>query len=190
MPLMPFGILGSWLRGLLSLAIPILAVFCLKWWYDESWVVERTEVVRVEEKPPGVVKTTVREQRIPEPAADDRGAAAPAVDPSAAGRREFRFEPGWNRATAELAAAVALLAWAVAGRWIGRGLTSLVLRPGQTARGECRRRPRLVAIAGEGGGDGSSLAVGRGPDRRRGAAARGAPGPSDRQGLPHPPAGR
>ena len=58
MPFMPFQILGIWIRGLLALAIPILAILCLKWWYDDSWVVERpepvrTEVVRVEAPPPG-----------------------------------------------------------------------------------------------------------------------------------------
>ncbi len=40
----------------------------------------------------------------------------------------FRFDPGWNRATGELAAAVALLAWALAGRWIGKGLSTTRLR--------------------------------------------------------------
>jgi pimeloyl-ACP methyl ester carboxylesterase len=134
MPFMPFNILGMWLRGLLALTIPILAVFCLKWWYDDSRVVERVEivrpeVVRVEAKPPGQVKATVRQERVAEVAPADRGSVpgAQEVVPQAVGRREFRFEPGWNRPTAELAAAVALLAWAIAGRWIGSGLTTLMM---------------------------------------------------------------
>ncbi len=69
MPLMPFNILGIWLRGLLALAIPILAVLCLKWWYDDSRVVERVEIVRpetvrVEAEPSGQVKATVRRDRV------------------------------------------------------------------------------------------------------------------------------
>jgi pimeloyl-ACP methyl ester carboxylesterase len=42
----------------------------------------------------------------------------------------FRFEPGWNRPTGLLAAALALLAWASLGRWIGHGVRMLTLRPG------------------------------------------------------------
>jgi hypothetical protein len=138
MPFMPFHILGIWLRGLLSLAIPILAALCLMWWYDDSQVVERVEVVRpevvrVESEPPGQVKTTVRPERVIEPAPAVRGTAPGA--PEASGRPEFRFEPGWNRATAELAAAIALLAWAIVGRWIGSSLTSRLSSAGQSAGG-------------------------------------------------------
>src|SRR4051812_47365065 len=69
MPFMPFHILGIWLRGLLSLAIPILAAFCLKGWHDDSRVVKRVqvarpEVVRVEAEPSGQVKTAVRLERV------------------------------------------------------------------------------------------------------------------------------
>jgi len=147
MPFMPFNILGIWIRGLLALAIPILAIFCLKWWYDDSRVVEpaeviRAEVVRVEAVPPGTVKTTVREEPTPLAPADDRGAASggQGAGPSATRRGAFRFDPGWNRATGELAAAVVLLAWALAGRWLGKGLNAI------------RLRLRAAAGAGSGGG--------------------------------------
>jgi len=148
---MPFNILGIWIRGLLALAIPILALFCLKWWYDESWV-EQEKVIRVEAGPEGGVITTVREDRLPQPAAENPavGPGVPGVPddkPETAGRHVFRFEPGWNRPTAELAAAIALLAWAVAGRWIGHGLDAIRLR----VRG---------AVMGSGGGGPSS----RSPD--------------------------
>jgi pimeloyl-ACP methyl ester carboxylesterase len=147
MPFMPFNILGIWLRGLLSLAIPILAVLCLKWWYDDSWVDERVvvvrsavvrpAVVRAGAGPSGKVATTVQPERASEPAPADRRSAPGAREsvPPAPGPGEFLFEPGWNRATAELAAAVALLVWMIAGRWIGWGLTSLLASVGRSARG-------------------------------------------------------
>lgn len=128
MPFMPFNILGIWIRGLLALAIPVLAIVCLRWWYNESWVVERAEVVRVEARPDGGVATIVRQEQVPQAAADERAGmratGARAGGPAAAGRTMFRFELGWNRPTGELAAAVALLAWALVGRWIGRGLNA------------------------------------------------------------------
>jgi hypothetical protein len=48
-------------------------------------------------------------------------------------RRVFRFVPGRNRPTLELAVALALLAWATAGRVIGNRFQMMFLRRGETA---------------------------------------------------------
>ncbi len=116
MPFMPFNILGMWFRGLLSLVILAGGIYLLYRWYDDSHVVERATVpvekVRAEDVPPG---------EEPRPAST----SVVVVD-----RRVFRFEPGWNRPTLELAAALALLAWAFLGRWISHGLSMLLLRSG------------------------------------------------------------
>src|SRR5689334_10572087 len=118
MPFMPFNVLGMWLRGLLSIVILAGGIYLLYRWYDDSRVVEPTTVSgekaekRVDDGPPGE---------------DHRPASNSGV---VAGRRVFRFEPGWNRPTLELAAALALLAWACLGRWIGQSLYMLMLRSG------------------------------------------------------------
>ena len=104
MPFMPFQILGLWFRGLLSVAIIVVGIYLLKWWYDESHLVEPARVV-----------TT----------ADGKTAEEPS-------RRVFRFDPGWNRETALLAGGIALLAWASVGGLIGKGIFMLTLRPGTT----------------------------------------------------------
>src|SRR3954464_3174653 len=118
MGFMPFHILGIWFRGLLALAIPVVALCLLKWWYDDSQVVERAEVVPVvaepvRREPEGRVAVPA-----PDPAPADRLIAVPARnEPQAAPRqaevaapahRVFRFDPGWNRATAELVAGIVL----------------------------------------------------------------------------------
>jgi pimeloyl-ACP methyl ester carboxylesterase len=109
---MPFNILGLWFRGLLAVVILGGGIYLLYRWYDDSHVIERiTAPVAADEAPAGDA----------EPGDDRRSASA---------RRVFRFDPGWNQPTAELAAALALLAWATAGRLIGRGLSKLSLRPG------------------------------------------------------------
>ena len=128
MLLMPFHILGIWIRGLLALAIPILAILCLKWWYDDSWVVERAEVVRaevvrVESVPSGEVKTTVREDGVPGAPPTiarlrrvrrrshrrRRAAASSASSPAGIGRPpswrpRWRCWPGSSRAAGSVAA--------------------------------------------------------------------------------------
>ena len=113
---MPFNILGMWFRGLLAVAILAGGGYLLYRWYDDSHVVERTPIA--------VTSDGTR--------AGDRpsdGDRRPASTTNAA-RRVFRFDPGWNRPTLELTAAIALLAWATAGRWIGHGLSMLTLRSG------------------------------------------------------------
>ena len=164
MPFMPFQILGVWLRGLLALAIPILAIFCLKWWYDDSWVVDRAEVVRVEAAGPDRVATTVVKERIPKAAAEGGARRRVSVaDPSATVRRAFRFDPGWNRPTAELAAGAALLAWAVAGRWIGWVLTSMLLRLRRATGGGTGASPGSLRSSERAEVSGPAWLSGRGP---------------------------
>jgi hypothetical protein len=138
MGFMLFEILGIWFRGLLGLAIPILAAFLLTWWYDDARVVERAEAVPIAVPREGGEPAADRspaEPNVAIPAGDQRPGAPP--EPQAEvvvpGRRVFHFQPGWNRATAEPAAGLALLAWALAGRWIGHGLMSLGTRPGAGA---------------------------------------------------------
>lgn len=129
MPFMPFQIIAIWLRGLLTLAIPVAAVVCLVWWYNDSQVVERVETVTMEAERPGQPGRTVVAEGpavIRSEKSNPADANAP-TDRDSAGSPVFRYEPGWNRATAELAAGVFLLAWALVGRWIGKGLSGLRL---------------------------------------------------------------
>jgi pimeloyl-ACP methyl ester carboxylesterase len=107
MQMMPFNILGMWFRGLLSVAILVGGVYSLTRWYDDSHVVE-------------YITTPVSSSLRDDVARSDEVAI----------RRVFRFDPGWNRPTAELAAAVALLAWATLGRLVGRGISLVTLREG------------------------------------------------------------
>jgi pimeloyl-ACP methyl ester carboxylesterase len=122
MPIMPFDIVWIWLRGLLSIAILAGAGYFLRSWYQDSydWVPDRVEVV--EDRPAGDL-------------------------PAKSGRWVWSFEPGRNRATAELAAALGLLAWGLAGRPILKGFYKLTLKPGAddpmtTRGGEVRRLKR------------------------------------------------
>jgi pimeloyl-ACP methyl ester carboxylesterase len=118
MPFMPFNILGIWFRGLLSIVILAGGICLLYRWYDDSHVFE---------SPP--VSATTAEAPAKDVRTDEDGRPA-SMSVALPGRRIFRFEPGWNRPTLELAAALALLAWATLGRWIGHGLSMLMLRPG------------------------------------------------------------
>ena len=135
MPFMPFNILGIWLRGLLSIAILAGGIYLLKRWYDESQVVEVVQATPVAAESTRDVVAIDR---------DREGQPAPARADVATvpGRRVFRFEPGWNRATALLAGAVALLAWASVGRWIGHGVSMLTLKKGSDVPGSADEDPR------------------------------------------------
>ena len=108
MPFMPFNIIGMWFKGILSIAILAGGIYLLRQWYEDSQVVERVQ------SGPRLSTT--------EP------------DASRAGRRVFRFEPGWNRPTAELAGGLALLAWAFAGQFVYGGLMALTLKSGAGAK--------------------------------------------------------
>jgi pimeloyl-ACP methyl ester carboxylesterase len=122
MPFMPFNILGMWFRGSLSIAILAGGIYLLKRWYDDSHVVE--VVIPAGE--------TVGSERLKERVVEGIN--------DGSGRRVFRFEPGWNRQTGELAAALALLTWATVGRLIGNGVSMLTLRQGKPT-GEAPPRP-------------------------------------------------
>jgi pimeloyl-ACP methyl ester carboxylesterase len=119
MPFMPFQILGMWFRGLLSIAILAGGIYLLSRWYDESHVVEYAPV-----------STQTVEPRRADVDSDPNRRTTSTEEVVVPVRRVFRFEPGWNRATGFLAAALALLAWATVGRWIGQGLSTLTLRSG------------------------------------------------------------
>ncbi len=193
MPFMPFNILGIWLRGLLSLAIPILAIFCLKWWYDESRVVEpngsrprgvggagRGEDDGGEGARPGGGRRRSRGRR------RCAGRSTPSTDRPPRVPLRARLEPARPPS------------WPPRSRcWPGpsraAGSVGADLAACRICAGHGRRyaaRAGALQIAREGGGDRSRLAVGRGPDRRRGAAARAAPRAADRQGVSHPTARR
>ena len=113
MPFMPFNILGIWLRGLLSIAILAGGLYFLKQWYDDSHVVESVQVAPLAGGP-------LREEAAPDRDRDQDSAPAQGIVVPA--RRTFRFDLGWNQETALLAAGIALLTWAVAGRWVGQGV--------------------------------------------------------------------
>jgi hypothetical protein len=57
----------------------------------------------------------------------------------------FRFDPGWNRPTVELAAALALHTWATEGQLIENGFELIFLRPGENA-GTARPTPESKKI--------------------------------------------
>jgi pimeloyl-ACP methyl ester carboxylesterase len=110
---MPFNILGMWFRGLLSIAMLVGGIYLFKRWYDDSHVLE--VVIPAGE----TVGSDRWKERVLERVNDGTG------------RRVFRFDPGWNQQTGELAAALALLTWATMGRWIGNSLRLLTLRSGK-----------------------------------------------------------
>ena len=122
---MPFHILGIWFRGLLSVAILAGGIYLLSRWYDDS---RATEVIQ---EPVAMVRGDAV------PRADVRPVATEITAPT---RRIFRFDPGWNKPTLELAAALALLTWATLGRLIGNGFDLMFLRPGEKA-GTALRTP-------------------------------------------------
>ena len=114
MPFLPFTILGIWIRSLLAVAIIAGGFFCLRLWYEDSLVLEyalRLFPKRMFRWRRNALRLRT-ESRI-------RFLSRRKVEHS---RRVFQFNPGWNRETAFLAAGIALLAWAVVGRWVGQGV--------------------------------------------------------------------
>jgi pimeloyl-ACP methyl ester carboxylesterase len=131
MPFTPAAVLWMWMRGLLSVAIIAGGVFLLREWYEDS---HATETPRVQPAGGGL-----------SPPQDHRGPVAD--EPVGPRHRVFRWDPGPNRETAELAAGVALLALAIAGRFAASGLHRIFLRKGNddpkpSRDGEIRRLPR------------------------------------------------
>lgn len=114
MPFTPSAILSMWLRGLLSIAIIAGGLFLLRQWYEHSHVWEATQA----QLPDGDVSP---------PRADGKRDRA---EPAGPRRRVLRWDHGPNRETAELAAGLALLALAFAGRLGAKGLSLLLLKQG------------------------------------------------------------
>jgi pimeloyl-ACP methyl ester carboxylesterase len=139
MPLIPFQILGIWLRGLLAVAILAGGAGLAYAWYRDTdvWVPDRVQVVA--EPPPGE----------PGPALVGAEAVAP-------GHREFRYRPGFNVPTAELLGALALLTWGLAGGLIARGIARLRLKAGQDEPRRTREGAEVRTIRRP---DGSELHV-------------------------------
>jgi len=146
MPFMPFDILGIWLRGLLSIAILAGAVTLLRSWREHSytWVPDRPAVT--EARPGAPDRADPAPENRADPAAPGREPARVVAAGDGPGRWEWSFRPGMNRETAELAGALALLAWALAGRPIAKSLAKIWLKPGDdepdTGRGGDVRRLR------------------------------------------------
>ena len=109
---------GLWFRGLLSIAIIAGSLYLLKLWYDDSQYVEITN--------PPVAAVALDPIR---PEIKARQPQDPTVV-KAVGRKVFRFDPGWNRATAYLAGGVTLLLLATVGRWLSQSFFRLTLRSG------------------------------------------------------------
>ncbi len=114
MPLMPFQVLGIWLRGLLAVAILAGGAWLAYAWYQDAyvWVLDAVEVVGGPPRP------------------GQAGPALVAAQTVAPRHWEYRYRPGFNRPTAELLGALALLTWGLAGGLIARGLARLTLKEG------------------------------------------------------------
>jgi len=126
MPFMPFQILGIWFRGLLSIAILVGGIYLLTRWYDASHVQEPAPAADATGgAAPGRVDGDRRKPPPDRVAPDSEGRDASPLGSPAPAQRVFRFDPGWNRPTAYLTAALALLTWALAGSLIARGLSKL-----------------------------------------------------------------
>ncbi len=124
MPFMPFQILGIWFRGLLSIAIIAAGIYLLKRWHDDSYVVEAVPVVAKADVP-----------------ANGRDPRKEETAPVVTENRVFRVELGWNRPTAFLASAIALLTWATLGSWILQGV-SMAFGTSKPATGAAADEPR------------------------------------------------
>jgi pimeloyl-ACP methyl ester carboxylesterase len=123
MPFMPFNIIGTWFRGLLSIAIIAGGIYSLVRWYNESQIIV-----------PLRVDTTVEA-----PLRDDDLPGAEATVPIVV-REVFRFEPGMNRETAYLASGLVLLSLAVVGG-LARRIASMMLGGPKRALGAAADEP-------------------------------------------------
>jgi len=114
MPWTPFDLVGMWFRGLLSIAILAGGLFFARKWYEDTHVTVSDTVAVGNDRPAEPGKNR-------DPARADAATPAP---------REFRFHPGWNSETGELAAALILLTWGLAGGPIQKLASRLWLKPG------------------------------------------------------------
>jgi pimeloyl-ACP methyl ester carboxylesterase len=105
MPFTPIAILWTWVRGILAVAVLAGGLALLARGYDEAHVV------------------------VPDPGAP-READSTGRERPVRTVRVFRWRPGWDRRTGELAAGAILLLWALTGRLAVKGLAALTLRAG------------------------------------------------------------
>lgn len=111
--MMPFTILGMWFKGLLGIAIIVVGALLLRDWYESAHVWEPLEI----REDAGAIAETPRLDAVRD------GDARPR-------QRVFRPEFGWNRQTAELAGAVALLTLAFLGLPLTKAVNLLRLKAG------------------------------------------------------------
>jgi pimeloyl-ACP methyl ester carboxylesterase len=123
MPFIPFNILGTWFRGLLSLAIIAGGIYLLVRWYDESHTVAPARTGTIVATPVSDIDISYE--------------GAPIAVPV---RTVFRFEPGMNRQTAYLMTGIVLLSVAVMGGWLRR-FASMMLGGPKPALGAAAHEP-------------------------------------------------
>jgi pimeloyl-ACP methyl ester carboxylesterase len=95
--LMPFQILGIWLRAILSIALLVGAGYLLKQWYDHREIV-------IERRPIVVAETATKRSDTPQPG-----------ETTAIETTSVPWSFGWNRETAWLISGLALLIWSIGG---------------------------------------------------------------------------
>lgn len=103
MSTMPFQILGIWLRGVLALVLLGAGISLLRQWYTHRYI----DVIE-----PGPVTVLPRETPSQRTAAPEQEAPPERV-------RRVPWQFGLNWETAYLLGGLALLAWSLAGRWLG-----------------------------------------------------------------------
>ena len=146
---LPCQILGIWLRGLLALAILGGGIYLLTRWFDASHVDVAT--------PP---QATAPGQPGGKPRAEDGTPLANA--PATPTERRFQFNPGFNKATALLTSALALLVWATLGGQIGQGVAGLIKarpKPGLGGVSDSPRAERTGEVHWVDRPDGSKIRV-------------------------------
>ena len=148
--MLPFQIIGIWLRGLLALAILGGGIFLLVRWFDAAHVANAA---------PGA---TAAQPGDPTPAkVGPNDAASPAASGSPSARH-FEFHPGWNKPTAYLASAIALLLWGTLGNLIGQGAANLIKprpKPGVDGPSDAPREERTGEVHQIDRPDGSKIRV-------------------------------
>ena len=116
MPFMSFSILGTWLRGLLSIAMIGLGIGLIRYWYQETQVSREVVLVKVDDA--GRNQTVeVRDRK-------DRSEVAP---PAGKAERLAAWRPGLDRVTAALAGGVFLISWS----FVGGRVLPLLRRKGE-----------------------------------------------------------
>ena len=135
MLLMPFQILGAFLRAILCVALLAGGVYLLKHWYDNrEIVIDRPAALVVREQDPADFNAA------PKPADQRR-----VVGQTADGRAIVWWTFGWNRETAFLLGGLGLMLWSLGGSFF---VPSVLRHPGpdepaiSRGTGEVRRIKR------------------------------------------------